>query len=195
MNMNLVIALIASMSIGQSVNAQASNWRTFYDKPISTFETNKWNVENINVTAAKGTKVVWYGKGSGSASNKVKTLIKKATALGSQKLKGKRGVEINITVQKFNSPTPAIRRKERTDLGVHHVNLFIEINDIKSGAVLLPATLIEADLEALTGTFAAAFEAQRQGQVERVTQHLASVVQGFLGQGPDPRRSFKRYAK
>jgi hypothetical protein len=194
MNKNFLIAFVAGVSIGQVVNAEASNWRTFYDRPISTFETNKWNISDIDVTINKSSKVVWYGKGTGSASGKIKSLVKNAAQLGSQKLKGRRDVALKINVLNFSSPTPKIRRNQRTDLGVHHVNLSIKINDLRSGAVLLPSTVIEADLEALTGAFALAFEAQRQGQKERVTQHLASVFQGFLGQGPDPRRGFKRYA-
>ena len=151
MKTSFLIALLAGLSLSSVAHAQASNWRTYYEQPISTFETNKWQ--------------------------------------------GKRAVSVTILVLDFQSPTKQVRRLDRTDLGVHHINFSIEINDLKSGTVLLPPTVIEADLEALTGSFARAFVAQKQGQKERVTQHLASVIQGFLGQGPDPRRTFKRYVK
>jgi len=191
-----IICLAAAMTIfGQSVTAQGSTWRTFYNAPISTFETNKWNAKSVSVTVQPGTKVVWFGGGSGSALTKVTSLVEAATKLGSQKLRGRRDVNLNVVILTFKSPTPNVRRSNRTDLGVHHINFSLEVVDAKSGRLLLPPTVIEADLEALTGDFAKAFEAQRQGQRERTTQHLASVVQGFLGQGPDPRRRFTRYAK
>tara|TARA_R110002124_G_scaffold114463_1_gene268986 strand:- start:229 stop:816 length:588 start_codon:yes stop_codon:yes gene_type:complete len=195
MKTSFLIALLAGLSLSSVAHAQASNWRTYYEQPISTFETNKWQVEQINVAVTGSNKVVWNGRGTGNAVTKVKSLFTGATKLGTRKLQGKRAVSVTILVLDFQSPTKQVRRLDRTDLGVHHINFSIEINDLKSGTVLLPPTVIEADLEALTGSFARAFVAQKQGQKERVTQHLASVIQGFLGQGPDPRRTFKRYVK
>lgn len=207
MNIKLVFAVLACFGVGQSVLAQGSTWRTFYSKPISTFETNKWSVSDVNVVFHPNSKiangafgadtanVVWFGKGTGDTGAKVSSIVQEAVRLGSQKLRGRRKVVFEIVIYDFKSPTPRVRRMERTDVGVHHVNLSLEIRDANSGQTLLAPTIIEADLEALTGSFAKAFEAQRQGQRERITQHLASVIQGFLGQGPDPRRKFTRYAR
>lgn len=195
MSSKIIYLAIVAIVFAQSVAAQGSTWRTYYDAPISTFETNRWNAKSVSVMIQPNTKVVWYGGGSGSPQAQVTRVVERATKLGAQKLRGRRDVALNIVILDFKSPTPTVRRSNRTDLGVHHINLSLEVVDLRSGRLLLAPTLIEADLEALTGQFAKAFEAQRQGQRERTTQHLASVVQGFLGQGPDPRRRFTRYAK
>jgi hypothetical protein len=206
MSIKVVAATFICLSFGQSVIAQDSNWRTYYKSPISTFETNKWAVDDVKVSFFPGAKIakssfgadsadiVWFGEGTGNTGSKVRSIVEEATRAGSRKLKGSRKVVFDIVVLDFKSPTPRVRRAERTDIGVHHVNISISVRDSKTGQVLLAPTIVEADLEALTGSFAKAFEEQRQGQKERVTQHLASVVQGFLGQGPDPRRRFTRVA-
>ncbi len=202
MKFAVILGVVASFALGNSSFAQGSLWRTHYNSPISTFETNRWSVDGINVqihpnarVSGSAANIVWTGKGQGNASAKVSALMKEATALGSQKLGGRRKVGLEIVIHDFKSPTTRVRRMERTDVGVHHINFSISVVDVKSGNLLLAPTIIEADLEALTGSFAKAFAAQRQDQKARVTQHLASVVQGFLGQGPDPRRKFSRYAQ
>lgn len=197
-----MLGVVASLARATGASAQGSLWRTHYKSPISTFETNRWSVDGINVQihpnarlSGGAANIVWTGKGPGSASAKVSALMKEATALGSQKLRGRRKVGLEIVIHDFKSPTTRVRRIERTDVGVHHINFSISVVDTKSGNLLLAPTIIEADLEALTGSFAKAFAAQRQDQKARVTQHLASVVQGFMGQGPDPRRKFSRYSQ
>jgi hypothetical protein len=202
MKFAIFLAFFAGVSVAEIANAQGSLWRTYYNSPISTFETNRWSVSDINVQihpnarpSGGAANIVWYGKGNGSSTRKVTSLMHNAVKLGAQKLDGRRAVKLDIVIHDFKSPTPRVRRMERTDLGVHHINFSVSVVDANSDRLLLEPTIIEADLEALTGSFAKAFEAQRQGQNERVTQHLASVVQGFFGQGPDPRRRFKRYAQ
>jgi hypothetical protein len=202
MKIKFVIGIMAILSLGNIANAQGSLWRTYYKSPISTFETNRWSVNKVDVQIHSSARVsggtaniVWTGQGTGNAASKVSSIMADATKLGSQKLRGRKSVDFDIVIHDFKSPTARVRRMERTDLGVHHINFSIGITDAKTGRLLLAPTIIEADLEALTGSYAKAFAAQRQGQRERVTQHLASVVQGFLGQGPDPRRKFNRYAQ
>lgn len=202
MNTKIFSIFLASLFVGQTAFAQGSTWRTYYESPISTSETRKWNVAAINVSilptarlSGSSANIVWHGEGKGQTSDRVRDIVAVATKLGAQKLRGRREVDLNMVIYDFKSPTPSVRRSKRTDIGVHHINFSIEIRDSKTQALILRPTIIEADLEALTGDFAKAFEAQRQGQKARVTQHLASVVQGFLGQGPDPRRRFTRYAR
>jgi hypothetical protein len=202
MKFSMVLAVLAGLGAAKMADAQGSLWRTYYSSPISTFETNRWSLSEIDVqihpnarSSGAAANIVWFGKGSGSLSGKVVSLMHNAAEMGAQKLDGGRAVKLDIVIHDFKSPTPRIRRMERTDLGVHHINFSVSVVDVKSDRLLLAPTVIEADLEALTGSYAKAFEAQRQGQHARVTQHLASVLQGFLGQGPDPRRSFKRYAQ
>ena len=202
MKFSFLLGVSAIFLCANSVSAQGSLWRTYYNAPISTFETNRWSVDNIDVkihpnarVSGGGANIVWTGKGTGNTASKVSSIMKAATTLGTSKLRGRRKVGVDIVIHDFKSPTSRIRRMERTDIGVHHINFSISIVDLKSGGLLLAPTIIEADLEALTGSFAKAFAAQRQDQKARVTQHLASVVQGFLGQGPDPRRNFERFAQ
>ena len=202
MKFTFLLGACAVLLCPTGVSANGSLWRTYYKVPISTFETNRWSVDSINVQIHPNARVhggnaniVWTGKGTGNAASKISRIMQDATKLGAQKLQGRRKVGLDVVIHDFKSPTSRIRRMERTDLGVHHINFSISVVDLKSGGLLLPPTIIEADLEALTGTFAKAFAAQRQDQKARVTQHLASVVQGFLGQGPDPRREFFRYAQ
>jgi len=201
MKFPLVFAVLACILSTSQVSAQGSLWRTYYKHPISTFETNRWSVAQVNVAIHPSARVkggtaniVWHGEGCGNTAAKVISLVETATKLGSQKLRGRRAVNLEIVIHDFKSPTPRVRRMQRTDVGVHHINFSISVVDGKSGNLLLAPIIIEGDLEALTGRFAKAHEEQRQGQHARVSQHLASVVQGFLGQGPDPRRSFKRFA-
>ena len=188
--------------MAEIADAQGSLWRTYYNSPISTFETNRWSVSDVNVQIhpnARATggavNIVWYDKVKWSSTSKIISLMHNAVKLGAQKPDGRRTVKLDIVIHDFKSPTPRVRRMERTDLGVNHINFSVSVVDANSDRLLLEPKIIETYLEALTGSFAKAFEAQRQGQNERVTQHLASVLQGFFGQGPDPRRHFTRYAQ
>ena len=73
---------------------------------------------------------------------------------------------------------------------VHNISYKVQVVDAATGAALTAPELIRADLEAYTGI--QAFEALARGdtQKKRITEHLRKVTAGWLGIGPDQRKTF-----
>ena len=76
--------------------------------------------------------------------------------------------------------------------GVHNIDFTAQVLDAATGAVLVPATAIRAELPALAGAQMKAARAKGQTQKSMITAHVARTVQGWLALGPDNRGEFSR---
>lgn len=178
----------------------SGNWATNYDAPINSEVSRSWNVNDVNIVVpvnlttteansfAPSADIVWHGDNFGDRKLQVAAILDDGITRGSATLRGRNPVNLNIVLQEFHGVTPAART--RAPSAVHNIAYTIQVVDARTQEPLTEPELIRADLEAHVGQ--AAFEALAQGETQkvRITRHLAAVTAGWLGIGPDPRRSF-----
>lgn len=135
--------------------------------------------------------IVWREDPLGDRHAQVGKIIQNAVLRGAQGLRGARPVIIDITVTRFHALTYEAELSS-SDWGVHNVDFIAQVLDAGTGAVLLPATKIRAELPAWSG--AQMKEARRKGVTQKsmITNHVAATVAGWLGLGPDNRGEFSR---
>jgi hypothetical protein len=178
----------------------SGSWKTDYESGIETSVSKAWNVREVTVslpsdltttetnTYAPNADIVWHGDPLGDRKQQVAAIVQNGIALGAKSLRGRRSVALNVTLQEFHALTPIAR--SRAPSAVHNISYTIQVVDARSGEPLTEPELIRADLEAYVGD--AAFEAFEQGETQkvRITRHLQQVTAGWLGAGPDARRTF-----
>lgn len=141
--------------------------------------------QSLTVTEANGyyprADIVWRGDDLGDRRQQVKTIFEEAFASGTSTMNGDRPVIVDVQVKRFHSLSE--RARERVG-GVHNMEFFLTVYDAKTGDVVLPARLVEANLPALGGV--AAIEAVQRGQTQRVrvTTYLSLVIQDELRKSP-----------
>lgn len=184
-------ALLAGCSAG---------WETTYDAPIEASVSQSWNVRAVTVavpdalttteanTLTPDADIVWHGEAFGDRKAQVAAILEDGISQGANALRGPNPVTFSVVLQEFHAVTP--RARAEAPSAVHNISYTIQVLDARSGQPLTAPQLIRADLEALTGQ--AAFEAFTRGETQkvRITRHLKDVTAGWLGIGPDPRRSF-----
>ncbi len=193
----LILCCLALLSA-----CSGSEWKTDYPANISASQASSWRVTKVDVRVprtltvseqnsfAPNADIVWREELVGDRYEQVDAIITEAAQKGVAGLRGSRGVVLQIDVQTFH----ALSQRARSQLnssGVHNVTFVARILDARSGAPLVPDSLIQADLLAFVGD--KAIEAERMGQTQRVriVNHVSKVIAGWLG-GPDIRGSFSR---
>jgi hypothetical protein len=178
----------------------SGSWQTTYDDPIETSASKAWRVRDVAVTLpddltttednsyAPNADIVWHGDPDGDRKEQVTAIMETGIANGAKTLRGNTPVVLAVTLQEFHALTPLARA--RAPSAVHNITYTIQVIDARTGEPLTEPDLIRADLEAHVGF--EAFEAFQQGETQkvRITRHLAEVTAGWLGAGPDVRRSF-----
>ena len=141
--------------------------------------------QTLTVTESNGyyprADIVWRGDDLGDRRQQVQAIFENAFAEGTRGLNGDTPVIIDVQVKRFHSLTE--RARERVG-GVHNMEFFLTVYDANTGAVILPARLVEANLPALGGV--AAIEAVQRGQTQkvRVSTYLSMVIQDELRKRP-----------
>lgn len=141
--------------------------------------------QELTVSEANGyyprADIVWRGDDLGDRRQQVKAIFEHAFATGTSTLNGDRPVVIDVQVSRFHSLTE--RARERVG-GVHNMEFFLTVYDAETGAVVMPARLVEANLPALGGV--AAIEAVQRGQTQkvRVSTYLSMVILEELRKRP-----------
>lgn len=118
-------------------------------------------------------------------------IIQTAVQSGAQGLRGPRPVIIEVTVTRFHALTFEAELSAN-DWGVHNIDFTARVLDAGSGAVLLPATDIRAELPALSGTRMSEARSRGVTQKSMIIGHVSKTVAGWLGLGPDNRGKFSR---
>ncbi|WP_137112367.1 DUF6778 family protein [Rhodobacter sp. SY28-1] len=135
--------------------------------------------------------IVWREDPMGDRHVQVGKIMQAAVLRGAQGLRGSRPVIISITVTRFHALTYEAELSN-SDWGVHNVDFTAQVNDARTGEVLVPATAIRAETPAWSG--ARMREARRKGitQKSMISNHVAATVAGWLALGPDNRGEFSR---
>ena len=190
-------ALVLSACVGGG-----GSFKTEYDR-LSADVTGAWRLAEVRVDVPKtlvvseaksllpNADIVWREDPLGDRYAQVDTIMTNAITRGAQGLRGARPVIIAVTVTRFHALTFEAELREK-NWGVHNVDFTAQVLDAQTGAVLLPATAIRAELPALSGTQMR--EARRKGVTQKsmITNHVAKTVQGWLALGPDNRGEFSR---
>lgn len=197
---------LASMMLATSlsiVGCSSTKWTTNYADVIDPVAAQNWRVVEIDVlvprsltvseanTFAPNADIVWREYPYGNRYDQVDAIITDAATRGVAALQGSRDVKLKITMMQFH----ALSEKTRAVLnnsGVHDITFTAQVFDIATNTALSPPDLIKADLIAFVGDQAVAAEKQGLTQKVRITSHVASVIAGWLGAGPDVRGGFKR---
>ena len=195
----IAAAALALASCGQT-------WKTDYQDVIDPAVSRGWRVTQVNVTVPRTLTVseqnsyvpqadiVWREQLLGPTDNRydqVDAIMTEAIRRGSSGLRGSRPVHFNAEVTQFHALTNRTRTRLQNS-GVHNITFKAQIVDARTGEPLSPVDHIFAELIGLTGDEARAAVAQGQTQQVRITNHVAAVVAGWLGTGPDVRRTFSR---
>jgi hypothetical protein len=196
-------AVLAIGLLSLAVLAGCSSFRTAYEAPIPAEESRGWRVVDVQVTAPETLSVsearslvppadiVWREDPPGDRRAQVAAVVRTAALEGTRGLRGPRPVVLQVTLTRFHALTFEAETRVR-NAGVHNIEFVARVVDARSGAVVAGPDAIEASLPALAGTDMT--EARLRGETQRsqITAHLAAVFAGWLGVGPDPRKSFSR---
>ena len=179
----------------------SGQWNVDYEDGIDPAISKSWRLQKVQViipenltvsdenSYAPNADIVWHGDLSGDRREQVAGILRDGLKRGASSLNGPRGVAISARLEHFHAVTPAA--VARAPAAVHNIAYVIQVFDGATGDPLTPPERIEADLEAYVG--AAAITAAIEGQTQRVriVDHIANVTRGWLGAGPDPRRTFQ----
>jgi hypothetical protein len=183
--------------------AGCGSFRTYYDAPLSPEVTQGWRVTDVNVavpdsltvseaaTLVPEADLVWREDPPGDRRAQVAAIMDRAVRQGAAGLRGNRAVRLDVTVARFHALTfEAETRLQRS--GVHNITFAIQAVDARTGAVLAGPETIEASFPALSGAEMRNARQRGETQKSQITAHVARVVAGWLGTGPDPRKTFSR---
>ena len=191
-----VSALVLSACVG------GGTFKTEYDR-LSPEVSKGWRLAEVRVDVPRSlvvseaksllptADIVWREDPMGDRHVQVGKIIEGAVLRGAQGLRGARPVIISITVTRFHALTYEAERSN-SDWGVHNIDFIAQVNDARTGEVLVPATKIRAETPAWSGTRMR--EARRKGitQKSMISNHVAATVAGWLALGPDNRGEFSR---
>ncbi len=179
-----------------------SSFETAYD-PVPPDLARGWRLAEVRVSVPKtltvseaktllpNADIVWREDPPGDRHAQVATIIQTAVRSGAQGLRGPRPVIIDITVTRFHALTFEAELRNR-DWGVHNIDFTARVLDARSGAVLLPATTIRAELPALSGPRMSEARSRGVTQKSMIVSHVSKTIAGWLGLGPDNRGKFSR---
>lgn len=178
----------------------AGRWEVSYAQGLDPTVTRGWNASQVIATIpdfltvsndntyAPNADIVWHGDPFGDRKEQVAAILKEAVTAASAPLKGPRSVAISAQLLHFHGVTPAATN--RAPGAVHNIGFRAQVFDARTREPLTGAATIEADLEANVGAMAITAAVEGQTERKRIVEHLTIVMQGWLGIGPDPRRTF-----
>lgn len=187
-----------------ALSACTQVWETSYDQNPSAEQSSGWRLNSVSVdvprtltvteanTFSAEADIVWRGEHPGDRHAQVERIMREAVEKGAAGLQNRgRPVDLRITVDRFHAVTDRTRR-QLSAAGVHNINFAIQVVDARSGVVLAAEPDVSADLVAFSGQQALDAEAAGQTQRVRIVDHVANVIAGWLGTGPDVRQTFSR---
>lgn len=201
--MNIGLVQVVALTIILLMSGCGQTWRTDYHKPPDRQLAAQWKVVGVVSTVPRSLSVseantfapdadiVWREDPPGDRYEQVGRIMQDAVTRGTVGLHGQKAVRVEVTVNRFHALTEKTRYSNY-QVGVHNIGFAIRVIDAHSGIVLASEDEVDADLIAYTGL--QALEAVRRGETQRVriTRHIAAVVAGWLGTGPDVRGAFSR---
>ena len=182
------------------LGACSTSWKVDYDQPVPAEVSRGWTVVDVVAVAperltvsesnffAPNADIVWHGDEFGDRRAQVAAIVDEGISQGASELKGPRGVTITARIETFHGVTPSA--VARAPSAVHNIEYVVQVLDANTGQALTEPQRINADLEANVGAAAIAAAINGQTQKRRITDHIARVTRGWLGFGPDQRRTF-----
>lgn len=189
-------ALLLSACVG------GGTFETAY-APLPPDVTRSWRVADVRVDVPKSLSVseaksllpsadiVWREDPLGDRYAQVATIMETAVRQGAAGLRGSRPVVLDITVTRFHALTFEAEQRGQ-NWGVHNIQFDAQVSDARTGEVLVPSTMIRAELPALSGDQMRAARQEGVTQKSMITSHVAQTIAGWLGTGPDNRGEFRR---
>jgi hypothetical protein len=204
--MTSIISLprVALFAATLALAACGSSFKTDYPAPIPASQAASWRLADVQVVvpasltvseeaaAFPKADIVWREDPPGDRKAQVAAIIDAAATAGASGLRGSNPVIIRLTVTRFHALTPEAEALPYDNVGVLNIDFIAEVIDASSGAVLVPATSIEAALPGKVGIAAAAAKKAGITQKAQISSHVRRVIAGWLGLGPDPRMEFSR---
>jgi hypothetical protein len=178
-------------------------FETMYDSGPDPSVTRNWRVVEVNVAVPRTLSVseapvlvpkadiVWREDPTGNRYDQVSRIVAKGIRDGARSLKGQTDVQIDVTVSRFHAMTLEAEAL-RYDVGVHNIDFTARVVNARTGEVLVPPTFIRAEFPAMTGVRMTQARLRGETQKSQIEAHLANVIAGWLGVGPDPRATFTR---
>lgn len=194
---------LAEPELGEADKAVGSKWRTYYAQGVDKAVSRKWRLNKLRVNVpesltiseanryAPKADIVWRGEPLGDRRKQVAAIMTTAIKSGARGLRGGKRVDFNVEMIEFHALSDKLR-KSNIKAGIHNISFFITVVDSRNGKVIVPKQAIQADLIGYTGKQAKELVEAGQTQKVRITNHVAIVMQGWLGQGPDMRKEIKR---
>ncbi len=121
--------------------------------------------------------IVWRGDPYGDRYVQVQKIVAAGIAKGVRSLNGPIPVDLQIEVKRFHALTEKARYMVG---GVHNIEFILAIRDPRTGALLVPARMVIADLRAYGGREAIKADARGETQKVRIIAFLAGVIQDEL---------------
>lgn len=194
-----IVACLAVLAL----SACGSTFSNSYDSPVPASVSQNWRVVDVDVvipntlvvseakTIFPSADIVWREDPEGDRRAQVAKIISDAAFAATASLRGPRPVVIQVTLQRFHALTfEAEARLSKS--GVHDIRFVARVLDQSTGAVLAGPEQIEASLPALSGADMVAARARGETQKSQISANLRRVFAGWLGTGPDARRTFNR---
>lgn len=181
----------------------SGGWQTSYADVVDAKVSQNWRVSSIDVvvpetltvseanTFAPNADIVWREESLGDRHAQVDAIMTEAAEKGAARFSGKLPVHLVIRVSEFHALTQKTRFTLQNS-GVHNITFNAQVFDARTGQELSPVDNIRADLIGFSGDEAIAAIAIGQTQRVRIIDHVANVISGWLGQGPDVRGIFQR---
>ncbi len=178
-------------------------FRTDYPSAVAPEIASGWVLSDVRVIVPEGLTVseapsllpradiVWREDPPGNRKPQIAVILADAVRKGSVGLTGAQPVRIELALIRFHALTFEAETRLR-NAGVHDIEFMAQVVDAATGAVLKGPDRIEASLPAMSGVSMATARARGQTQKSQITAHVAAVIAGWLGIGPDPRGSFSR---
>jgi hypothetical protein len=198
---SVLVASFASFLLA----ACSGSWGVKYSGAPDKLEARNWKLSSVKVvvpdsltvseenTFAPNADIVWHGEEFGDRKAQVRAIMKEGLSKGARGLKGNRPVVFSVRVIRFHGVTPIA--VYRAPGAVHNIKFALQVLDARNGQPLTDAELISADLEAKVGTAAVVAAIEGNTQRVRIVRHLAAVTEGWLGLGPDQRRTFEGFGR
>ncbi len=176
------------------------SWHTDYGEPLDAAATANWRVSSVQVLVpetltvsnenrfAPSADIVWHGDPLGDRRAQVQAIIRDAARSATANMRGSQPVTLAITLQRFHGVTPITQA--RAPEAVYNISFSAQVRDARSGAALTPPTHFDADMPAKVREDALEASQFGKSEKERVTEHVAAAIRGWLGIGPDVRGSF-----
>lgn len=179
----------------------SGNWGVKYHRAPDPSVARQWRLSRVDVTVpdsltvsesnsfAPNADIVWHGEEFGDRRRQVSAILREGVTSGASRLRGSRPVTLSVRLRQFHSVTPIAL--DRAPGAVHNIRYDLQVFDARTGKALTEVETISADLEAYVGTAAVLAAIEGDTQRIRIVRHISAVTRGWLGIGPDQRRTFE----